>query len=259
MRVIWIAAASMLALGSFGCSASMLPVLIAGHRGDSSAAPENTLAAFEKAIEGGADFVELDVTETQDGALVILHDDSLERTTGLMENVWDVTYEEIQQLDAGSWFSEDYTGERIPTLQEAIDVCKGKIKMNIEIKSAGHESEEFVGKIVKTIQDNELQEGCIVTSFDYFMVKEVKELDPSIQAGVVLSQKEQKLADYRDMDIFSIYWKILDKSMVEEAHKMGKQVHVWTVNERKDMKRFQKMGADCIITNEPRLAKEVCQ
>ena len=209
IKKIWIVVAGILVLGVSGCGSHQNPVLIAAHRGDSSSAPENTLAAFEKAIEMGADFIELDVAETKDGVLVILHDNSLERTAQLTANIWDVTYEETQELDAGSWFNESYSGEKIPTLQEAIDVCKGKIKMNIEIKSTRHESENFVKQIVKTIQENQLQGDCIVTSFDYQMVQEVKELDPSIQTGVVLSKDEQKLSDFEDMDLFSIYWKIL--------------------------------------------------
>lgn len=258
IKKILIAVVGILVLGVSGCGSHQNPVLIAAHRGASSSAPENTLAAFEKAVEMGADFIELDVAETKDGVLIILHDDSLERTAQLTANIWDVTYEETQELDAGSWFDESYSGEKIPTLQEAIDICKGKIKMNIEIKSTGHESADFVEQIVQTIRSNQLQEACIVTSFDYPMVQEIKELDPSIRTGVVLSKEEQRLSDFDDMDLFSIYWKILDKTMVEEAHSMGKQVHVWTVNKQKDMRRFQKMGVDCIITNDPGLADKVC-
>ena len=261
MKIRWIAVGCTigLAITSFsGCGNSKNPVLITAHRGDSSMAPENTLAAFEKAIEAGADFIELDVTETKDGVLVILHDNSLERTAELEKNVWEITYDEIQELDAGSWFSEEYAGERIPTLQEVIDVCKGEIKLNIEIKSTGFESEEFIDKIVSCIQENELQEECIVTSFNYSMVQEVKSIDESIKTGIVLSGDKQELSKFNDMDLFSISYKILDKDMVEEAHAMGKAVHVWTVNEKSDLRKFQKMGVDSIITNYPKEASKIC-
>ena len=169
-----------------GCVRTENHIMITAHRGDQSAAPENTLSAFEAAIENGADYVELDVTETKDGILVILHDDSLMRTTGLEKNIWDVTYEETQKLDAGSWYLADFAGERIPTLEEVIGLCKGKIKMNIEIKIAGYESKEFVEKVVALIQREEILNQCIVTSFDYDTVRKVKELEPAIQVGLIL-------------------------------------------------------------------------
>lgn len=242
-----------------GCGRNGNPVMITAHRGDQSAAPENTLSAFEAAIENGADYVELDVTETKDGILVILHDDSLMRTTGLEKNIWDVTYEETQKLDAGSWYSGEFAGERIPTLEEVIRLCKGKIKMNIEIKVTGHESKEFVEKIVALIQKEELSNQCIVTSFDYDTVRMVKELDSSLQAGPILSGKEQNLENYQDMDLFSISGKILTKDMVEEAHKMGKPVHVWTVNDKSKIKKFWRMGVDNIITNDPGLVRKIVE
>lgn len=242
-----------------GCAGTNKQVMITAHRGDQSAAPENTLSAFEAAIENGADYIELDVTETKDGVLVILHDDSLMRTAGLEKNIWEVTYEETQQLDAGSWYSEDFAGEKIPTLEEVIELCKGKIKMNIEIKVAGQESEEFVEKIVNLIQKEDLLSQCIVTSFDYDTVRTVKELAPSIQAGPILSKEGENLADYQDMDVFSISSKILTKDMVKEAHEMGKPVHVWTVNDKSKIKKFWRMGVDNIITNDPGLVSKVVE
>lgn len=242
-----------------GCTRTENQIMITAHRGDQSAAPENTLSAFEAAIENGADYVELDVIETKDRILVILHDDSLMRTAGLEKNIWDVTYEETQKLDAGSWYSGDFVGERIPTLEEVIELCKGKIKMNIEIKVAGHESEEFVEKVVDLIQREEILSQCIVTSFDYDTVRKVKELEPSIQAGLILSKEGKNLADYQDMDLFSISRKILTKDLVEEAHKMGKPVYVWTVNKKREIKKFWRMGVDNIITNDPGLVRKIVQ
>ena len=243
-----------------GCnSANGNPVMITAHRGDQSAAPENTLAAFQAAIDNGADFIELDVTETKDGKLVILHDDSLKRTASLDKNIWEVTYEEICDLDAGSWYAARFAEEKIPTLEETIRLCKDKIKLNIEIKVTGHESAQFEENIVKMIQDEKIQKQCIVTSFNYNTVKEVKQLDSSIQTGAIISGEDWSVSDYQDMDLFSMHEKVLTKELVEEAHSMGMTVHVWTVNDEKDIKHFQKMGVDNIITNEPGKAKKIVQ
>lgn len=246
--------------GLSGCvQESSIHTMVTAHRGDQATAPENTLAAFQAAIDSGADFIELDVTETKDGVLVILHDDSLQRTASLDKNIWEVTYAETQELDVGSWYSEKFAGERIPTLEEVIQLCRDKIKLNIEMKVTGNESEQFEEKLVDMIVQENFQEQCIVTSFNYETVKEVKKLEPSIQTGPILSGEGWNLADYRDMDLFSIHEQILTKELVEEAHSMGMPVHVWTVNDEKDIRHFQEMGVDNIITNYPGKAKELLE
>lgn len=130
-----------LSAGTTPTYASLGATLITAHRGSSSEAPENTIPAFEKAIEEGADYVEMDVRLTSDGELVLMHDPSTERTTGVDKLVCDTTYEELQQLDAGAEFSDEYAGTKIPTLQEAIDTCKGKVMMNIELKTVRNDGE----------------------------------------------------------------------------------------------------------------------
>lgn len=111
-----------------------MPVQITAHRGASGSAPENTLIALQKAIEAGADYAEIDVQETSDGRLVLLHDPDLKRTTGLKKNIWQTTYNELKHLDAGSWFSDEFSAERIPLLEDAIELVRGKMLLNIELK-----------------------------------------------------------------------------------------------------------------------------
>ena len=114
------------------------PVLVVAHRGFSGAAPENTLAAFRKAIEAGSDMIELDIQLSKDGKIVVIHDETLERTTDGQGRVADRTFPEIRKLDAGSWFGSQFSGEKIPTLQEVLELAKGKVLVNIEIKNPAH-------------------------------------------------------------------------------------------------------------------------
>jgi len=114
-------------------------VTIVAHRGSSKAAPENTLAAIERAIEDGAHYAEIDVQETADGVVVVLHDTDLKRLTGLDKKIWEATYDEIRELDVGSWFSPEFAGERIPTLLETFEFADRRIPLIIELKLNGHE------------------------------------------------------------------------------------------------------------------------
>ena len=109
-------------------------LIVIAHRGASRAAPENTLSAMKKAIQFGADYAECDVYLTKDGEMVLFHDEEMERTTGQTGMIWDYTLAELKELEVGSWFGEDFRGEPIPTLRQVIRLCKGKIKLNIEVK-----------------------------------------------------------------------------------------------------------------------------
>ncbi|MEG1902741.1 MAG: glycerophosphodiester phosphodiesterase family protein, partial [Clostridium sp.] len=138
-----------------------------GHRGGRDLVPENTMPAFEMAIAEGADFAELDVQQTKDKVLVVFHDDNLARITGQDINIWDITYDELSKLDAGSYLSPEYVGVGIPTLQQVLKTCKGRLKLNIEIKMNGHATEDFVKQIIDMVTEEGCSNQCILTSFDY--------------------------------------------------------------------------------------------
>ncbi len=226
-------------------------VIVIGHRGGSGYAPENTLASMKKAIELGADMSELDVQETADGKLIILHDKSLKRTTGVDKNIWETNYTELNGLDAGSWFSEKYKNEPVPTLQQVIDLIKGKMKLNIELKTNGHEK-KLAERTLKLVEDNDFLDQVIFTSFKFAEINKVRELNKKAKVGYLFSKIPKDVDVFNaDIDLLSAYYKIVDADFMKKAKAAGKEVAVWTVNKPEDMKRMIALGVDAIITNYP--------
>lgn len=254
-----------LVIGGFAAlkinSSSASRVGITAHRGDQASAPENTIPAFEAAIDYGADFIELDVTQSKDGQLVVVHDNNLERVTGRNLNVWDLEYEQMRLLDAGS-YTQTYSGEfgtlRIPLLEEVLQLCKGKIKLNIELKYNGHESADFVEQVVALIKEEGFQKQCIVTSINHDFIDKVVVLDSSLKVGYILLEQSDHMERFKEADVLSVYYEIINEDMISQMHQMGKEVHVWTVNEEKDLKRCIELGVDNIITNDVRKAQSIC-
>jgi glycerophosphoryl diester phosphodiesterase len=249
----------LLLLMMFGISmpAQVNKVLITAHRGASGHAPENTLSSMNEAINMHADFAELDAQETTDGEIIILHDDDLKRTTGLVKNIWETTYEEIKTLDAGNWFGEKFKNEPLPKLSDVIDFVRGKIKLNIELKTNGHEK-MLADRVVKIIQDKHFSKECFFTSFDYSQIKRVKEIDPDFKVGLIFK------AMPTDIDVFTvpvealnIHFSLLNSEFIKKAKENGKEVHVWTVNEESEMKRIIDFGVTSIITNYPDRLKKI--
>ncbi len=238
-------------LGAFSINADYLnTVTITAHRGASIEAPENTLAAFELAINEGADVVELDVRETKDHVIIVQHDETFKRTIGFDKKVGDMTYDEILELSAGAWFDEKYKNEKIPTLEEAIDLVKGRAKLNIELKPASTDS-KLIEEVVRIVNEKNVKKSCVVTSLNYNSLREVKELDPDIKTIYVMSVA---LGDYYNLkyaDGFSIKYTFISSTSVRNAHKVGKEVYVWTVNSKRLLERLMLLNVDSIITDNP--------
>lgn len=230
-------------------------VLNTAHRGASGHAPENTLAAFAKAIELGADFCELDVQETSDGVLIVNHDNGYKRTGGTDKNVWETSYKETKQFDMGVWYKPEFKGEKLPRFDEVIDLVKGKIKLNIELKTNGHQL-KLAEKVVELLTQKDFLEDCIITSFDISLITKVKELNPKIKAGYIFGKMPAVDVFAANIDLLSANSALVTKEFVEKAHKAGKEVHVWTVNEISDMKNLISLGVNSIITNYPDRLKE---
>lgn len=160
--------------------------LIIAHRGSSKLAPENTMASFKEAFKHGATAIELDVHRTKDGHLVIMHDDTLDRTTTGRGRVGDFTLKELKELDAGSWFGPQFTGEKIPTLEEVLDWAKGKVKVDIEVKN----SRQYPGieqDILRIVEEKELKDDVFITSFDKSVSENIEALAPEIKTGLLIS------------------------------------------------------------------------
>lgn len=231
-------------------------IKITAHRGSSSEAPENTLPAIQAAIDSLADYVEFDVQQTMDGEIVILHDSNLRRTSGHNEFIWNMTFEELRQLDMGGWFSESYAGTQIPTLEEAIALCKGKIRMNIEIKANSH-FKDLEEKVVALLQKYDVENQCVIQSTEYSSLVKVKSLDDSITTGLILMGAYGEFEESKMVDFFSIRSTFVNRNMVESAHKNGKAVYAWTVNTKNEIRRMKVLKVDNIITDRPILAREL--
>ena len=233
--------------------------LTMAHRGSSYEAPENTMLAFENAVKATADYIELDVQMTSDGYIVVMHDASAYRTTGVAKNITDMTYEEVKKLDAGYWFSEKYRGERVPSFEEVLKLVKSSpvsIKLNVEIKSSA-DSSIAAGKVIELIKKYSMEQNCVITSFDYDALLAVKSMDEDIQTGYILSVAYGRFYENTNVDFFSVNASFLTKRTVDAIHNTGKQVYAWTANNDTSIKNLANKGIDNIITDEPVMAREV--
>ncbi len=225
------------------------------HRGASGHAPENTLSAIKKAHDLGADGVEIDVQLTADEQVVLLHDDTLQRTSTGFGPAQEVNLTQLQQLDAGSWFSKAFFGECIPTLQQALDCAQNQLYFNIEIKSSAT-APRLVAAVVDILR-NHRPAGLAVTSFDTNTLEELTRLAPDIPSGFIF--EEQLIDPTRSIwPILSADFHLINRDYVELCHALHKQIFVWTVNEQADMERMIAMGVDAVITNFPDRMAALC-
>lgn len=229
--------------------------MIAAHRGYSAEAPENTIPAFKAAMDNFSDYAELDVQETKDGIVIVLHDSDLNRVAGVKKNIWNVDYREVLSFDVGSWFSEEFEGEMIPTLDEVMEMAKGRLKLNIEIKLTGHEK-NLEQTVVKLIEKHEMEDECVVTSFQAKALKKVKSYNENIKTGYILHVAYGDFSGIDYADALSINYSFATSALINDAHSAGKEVYVWTVNNADAINDMINKGADMIITDDPVLAKE---
>ena len=228
---------------------------VMAHRGASTETPENTMAAFQKAIDDMADYIELDVQLTSDGEVIVMHDSNAYRTTGVDENIVNMTYKEVRRLDAGSWYSDEYKGEKVPGLREVLELAQGKIKLNIELKPADN-GEELARKTVALIEKYNMENDCVVTSFSSSALLAAKSCDENIRVGYILSAAYGDYYDMKNIDFFSVNAAFLSKRTIDAIHNSGKQVYAWTVNNKDSIKNLTNKGVDGVITDNPVLARE---
>lgn len=230
---------------------------VMAHRGLSADAPENTLYAFSDAISVGADFIELDVQQTRDGVLVVMHDSNLKRTTGVNKDIWDVDYADIQNLDAGSWFDPAYANARIPTLEETLQFVDKRAKLNIEIKPTKHGSDTLEQDVAELITRYQYTDACYVTSFSYGSLKKVKEANPEIRTGYLMSVAYGQFYSLKYADAFSLNKVFVTSQVVNAAHQQGKQIFAWTVNSMSEVRSRCNLHVDSIITDDPVMVQNV--
>jgi len=236
--------------------------LVIAHRGGAGLAPENTLAAFRKAVELKADMVELDVHLCMDSEPVVIHDDIVDRVAriynvlpGTGAAVKRMSLAEIKSLDVGSWFAPEYSNERIPTLREALEIMKGKTRIIIEIKRGIGYYPMIVEKVLETINAMKLEKDVIIVSFDLPTLNAVREKTQDISMGIVFDTdtwdyilKTSKML--RSADLFPNK-ELVTTEWLDKAHSRGLRVYPYTVDLKEEMRSLIRMGADGIITNRP--------
>lgn len=223
---------------------------VMAHRGYSKKYPENTLESIVGAARIGADFAELDVQQTKDGKVIVMHDHSLERTTGVRKQVWQCTYDEIKNLDNGSWFDKKYSYVRIPTLEQVIRAARGRIRLNIETKPTSHDK-DLEEQVVALIKKYHIENTCVVSSLKYKSIEQVKALDPKITTAYIASIAYGDFTRLKAADAYSIESGMVNRAFVRKAHQAGKEVYAWTVDSEDTMENVIACGVDDIITNEP--------
>ena len=230
---------------------------VTGHRGNSTEAPENTKSALEAAIACGADYVEIDIAETKDGVLVVSHDNNIKRISGQNLDIWNSNYDAIKDLDVGSWFAPAFSGERLMTLEEAIDTCRGKVKMNIELKPTAHDH-DFVEKAVAEVQKQNFKDECVLASLDYPTLERVKAIDPEIRTAYITAIAYGNV-DTLPVDAFSIEATFVNQTLVEAVHRQNKEIYVWTVDNEELISSMIDLNVDNIVTDDVPLAKRLVQ
>jgi len=218
-------------------------MMIMGHRGAAALEPENTLRSIERAIHVGVDAVEIDVHLTRDKKLVVIHDDTVDRTTNGSGTVSSFSLEEIRRLDAGK-------GERIPTLQEVIDLVCGKVRLVVELKEKGTE-----GPVSVSIRENGLLDDVYVISFWHRLVRAAKALEDRLKTGVLLvgCPVDTSVATQAAADALVMRYTFVDGEFVDLAHRDGLKVFVWNIDEPHLIAPYVDMRVDGIGSNDPRI------
>jgi glycerophosphoryl diester phosphodiesterase len=232
-------------------------VVIIAHRGAAGAAPENTMASVLRAIEDGADFVEIDVQENADGRVIVVHDSDFMKVAGVATKVWEVTDEELQDIDIGSWFAPEFSGERVPGLDEVLAAAKGRARVNIELKYYGHD-EQLEQRVSDTVDAAGMSSDIVAMSLKYDAVQKMKALRPDWRVGLLTATAIGNLATV-DADFLAVNVGIATPLLVRDAHAVGKEVYAWTVNDPISMSQMIGRGVDGIITDEPALARRVLE
>jgi glycerophosphoryl diester phosphodiesterase len=230
-------------------------VVVIGHRGAGKFAPENTRASVERAIVDGADWVEVDVQETTDGEVVVVHDSDFMKLAGVPLKVWEATIAEVEAVDVGSRFDPAFAGERVPTLAAVLEACRGRAGVTIELKDYGHGQmlEERVAGIVEACG---MESDVVVMSLKPAVVKRMKSLRPDWTVGLLMSVSVGD-ASTLEADFLAVNARYVSRGFVRRAHRAGKQVFVWTTNDAVSISRMIGRGVDGVITDDPDLARRV--
>jgi glycerophosphoryl diester phosphodiesterase len=230
---------------------------IVAHRGAAGAAPENTLEAVRRAIEDGADWVEIDVQESRDGHVVVFHDSDFMKLSGNPAKLWELDLAEIQRQDVGSWFDADFANERVPTLQQALEAVRGRARLMIELKYYGYD-QSLEQSVVELVEAAGMADEVAIMSLKLEGVQKLQALRPHWNVGLLAASSAGDLTRL-NVDFLALNGRMLTTQFIRRAHENNKRVLVWTVNDAPSLSRWMSMGVDGVITDEPALAREVLE
>ena len=241
------------------------------HRGASAAAPPNTLAAFKKAVELGADGIEFDVHFSADGVPVVIHDFTVDATTDGSGRVADLTLAQLKQLDAGTRFDPAFTGERIPTLDEVLEAVSGRrgwggeLLLNVELKTTSPGDNGLERAVITLVEQHSLSRRVLFSSFNPFSLRRAKRIAPHIPVGLLYDQglslplRRAWLAFLAPHEARHPHYKMVDARYMAWARRRGYRVNTWTVDDPAEMRRLVGLGVNGIITNVPDVLRSVLE
>ncbi|OZG73462.1 glycerophosphodiester phosphodiesterase [Hahella sp. CCB-MM4] len=230
-------------------------MIIVGHRGAKAEAPENTVISFAKAYEAGIRYFELDVQLSLDGQLIVIHDKTVDRTTGQTGKIADLNADELRAMDAGKHIPPWHESAPIPLLSEILDAIPEFRSIQFEVKSDTRARlNTLCNRLVELIQKRQLFGRCIVTSSNTWVLQQIKRLNSSIETGYVGQRRfpsPVQTAVKHGCSLLAIYHKLVDSSVMEECKKAGLEVSTWTVNTIPEILQLQKLGVHSVITDYP--------
>ena len=230
-------------------------VSVIAHRGAAGKAPENTLASIRQAVKDNTDWVEIDVQESSDGKIVVIHDSDFMKLAGVDMKVWNGSLNELQEIDIGSWFDPKFSTERIPTLADVLEEVRGKARLLIELKYYGHD-QQLEQRVVDIVEQAGMVDDVAIMSLKHEGIQKFKALRPDGSAGLLLTKAIGNLSKL-DVDFLAVNMAMATSGFIRRTQSAGKQVYVWTVNDQVSMSRMMSLGVDGIITDEPELARTV--
>ena len=242
--------------------------LIVAHRGASGSTPENTMAAFRKAVIAGADMIELDIRLTKDFHIVVHHDHTLRKTAGARGSICDLTLQQLRTLDIGSWFDPKFHRERIPTLREVMEfLLPTNVNLNIEVKTDGdpRKRTRFEECIILIIMEKRFEDRALVSSFDHKFIKRIRELFPDIKTGALyhpvrdLRKKPSRICSAIGAGAFICSYSHLRKHIVDDVRSHKLILATYGVNTTQQFDKAVELGVDAIVTDWPEKMARISQ
>jgi len=243
-------------------SALPRPTIFA-HRGSSAHAPENTLAAFKLAIEHQADAIELDAKLSLDQVPVVIHDQTVDRTTQGTGEVRQMTLAELRELDAGEFFDSTFRGEKIPTLEEVFETVGKRIFINIELTNYASPGDPLPYIVAELVRKHGLEGQVLFSSFNPLALLRVRKVLPQVPRGLLAlpgasgAWARSWLRRFVPCEAIHPEYQDITPRFVQRIHRAGQRIHAYTVNQQEDMRRLFGMGVDGIFTDDPLLARQI--